>query len=397
MARSTVDLPSGVEIFRKSLRIRFTWNGVRRCETLPYPATPKGIKAASQLRDQVTGLIKLRLLDDTKYAELFPGSTVLLDGIPTFHEYAQLWLDGRVITTGTRNNYKGALNLYWIPPLALIRLDQITTTLLRRVIAATEWTSPGVRRNALVKLSTILESAVTEELIKKNPAKMIDRPKRARKEINPFSLDEANRIIAHMYQTTHWPSGIYAAFFEFAFFTGLRLSEVAALRWDAVDLVKRQAHVRRTVALAVVEERTKTGKDRYVLLNERALHALEYARQYAERRKKGVGKIKETPYVFPPSKNSEYIKQTSDLHKQWGPALKTLAMSYRPPYNCRHTYATICLMSNMNPAFIAQQLGHSVQMLLTTYARWLNSSSDWAELEKLQIGIKSVSGKNDQL
>ncbi|WP_433782860.1 tyrosine-type recombinase/integrase [Pseudomonas frederiksbergensis] len=397
MARSTVDLPSGVEIFRKSLRIRFTWNGVRRCETLPYPATPKGIKAASQLRDQVTGLIKLRLLDDTKYAELFPGSTVLLDGIPTFHEYAQLWLDGRVITTGTRNNYKGALNLYWIPPLALIRLDQITTTFLRRVIAATEWTSPGVRRNALVKLSTILESAVTEELIKKNPAKMIDRPKRARKEINPFSLDEANRIIAHMYQTTHWPSGIYAAFFEFAFFTGLRLSEVAALRWDAVDLVKRQAHVRRTVALAVVEERTKTGKDRYVLLNERALHALEYARQYAERRKKGVGKIKETPYVFPPSKNSEYIKQTSDLHKQWGPALKTLAMSYRPPYNCRHTYATICLMSNMNPAFIAQQLGHSVQMLLTTYARWLNSSSDWAELEKLQIGIKSVSGKNDQL
>lgn len=62
-----------------------------------------------------------------------------------------------------------------------------------------------------------------------------------------------------------------------------------------------------------------------------------------------------------------------------------------PPYNCRHTYATICLMSGLNPAFIAQQLGHSVQMLLSTYARWLNSSSDWSELEKLKIGIKSVS------
>lgn len=392
-----MDLPDGIELFRKSLRIRFTWNGVRRSETLPLPATQKGIKAASQLRNQVDSLIKLGLLDDAKYAELFPGSTVSLGGVPAFHEYAQLWLDGRVITDGTRNNYKGALNLYWIPPLALVRIDLITTTLLRRIIAATEWTSPGVRRNAIVKLSTILESAVTEELIKKNPAKIIDLPKRARKEINPFSQDEANRIIAHLYQTTHWPSGIYAAFFEFAFFTGLRLSEVAALRWDAVDLVKRQVHVCRTVALGVVEERTKTGKDRYVLLNERALHALEYAREYAERRKKGVGKIKETPYVFPPSKNSEYIKQTSDLHKQWGPALKALTMSYRPPYNCRHTYATICLMSNMNPAFIAQQLGHSVQMLLTTYARWLNSSSDWAELEKLQIGIKSVSGKNDQL
>lgn len=157
------------------------------------------------------------------------------------------------------------------------------------------------------------------------------------------------------------------------------------LRWDAVDLVKRQVHVCRTVALGLVEERTKTNKDRFVLLNERALHALGFARQYAERRANGIGKIKTTPYVFPPSKNSEYIKQTSDLHKQWRPALKALALPHRPPYNCRHTYATICLMSNMNPAFIAQQLGHSVQMLLTTYARWLNSSSDWGSWKSSRL------------
>jgi integrase len=54
-------------------------------------------------------------------------------------------------------------------------------------------------------------------------------------------------------------------------------------------------------------------------------------------------------------------------------------------------------MSGMNPAFIAQQLGHSVQMLLTTYARWLNSSSDWAELESsklAQIGIRQKTSSN---
>lgn len=90
---------------------------------------------------------------------------------------------------------------------------------------------------------------------------------------------------------------------------------------------------------------------------------------------------------------SEHIKQTSDLHHQWRPALEKLSIRYRPPYNCRHTYATICIMSGMNPAFISQQLGHSVQMLLSTYARWINSSSDWSELEKLKIGIKSVSAE----
>mgnify|MGYP001577849321 len=47
-------------------------------------------------------------------------------------------------------------------------------------------------------------------------------------------------------------------------------------------------------------------------------------------------------------------------------------------------------MSGMNPAFISQQLGHSVQMLLSTYARWINPSSDWSESEELQIGPKLV-------
>lgn len=44
----------------------------------------------------------------------------------------------------------------------------------------------------------------------------------------------------------------------------------------------------------------------------------------------------------------------------------------------------------MNPAFIASQLGPSVQMLLSTYAKWLSSASDWNELEKLPAKIKMV-------
>ncbi|SDU44306.1 integrase [Pseudomonas mediterranea] len=44
-------------------------------------------------------------------------------------------------------------------------------------------------------------------------------------------------------------------------------------------------------------------------------------------------------------------------------------------YNYRHTYATMCPMAGMNPTFIAPRLGRSVQMLLTTYARWINSNT----------------------
>lgn len=68
------------------------------------------------------------------------------------------------------------------------------------------------------------------------------------------------------------------------------------------------AHVCRTVALGVIEERTKNRGDRFVLLNARAMHALEFARADAERRKMGVGKVTETPYVFPPSKKQRVHK-----------------------------------------------------------------------------------------
>ncbi|WP_313048073.1 tyrosine-type recombinase/integrase [Pseudomonas soli] len=395
MAGKPMDLPPGIDVHYGSLRLRFTWEGSRRSETLPYPPTQKGIKAASQLRDKVTSLIKLNLLDHDKYAELFPSSEAVVGGTPAFGEYAQLWLDSREITAGTRLNYKSTLNLYWVPRLAMVRIDLITTTLLRRIVASISWTSPSVKRNALVKLSTILSSAVMDGLIDRNPAEALQLPARAKKEVDPFTLEEADKIIQELYRHEHWPSLIYAAFFEFMFFSGLRLSEGLALRWDVVDMTKKTVHVRRTIALGVVEERTKTNKDRFVLLNERALHALWYAKQYAERRRKGKGRFTESPYVFPPGKNGEYVKQTSDLHHQWRPILRRLGIRYRPPYNCRHTYATICLMSGLNPAFIAQQLGHSVQMLLSTYARWINSSSDWQELEKLQIGPKLVRSCED--
>ncbi len=70
-----------------------------------------------------------------------------------------------------------------------------------------------------------------------------------------------------------------------------------------------------------------------------------------------------------------------------------LKIRRRRQYDTRHTYATMCLMAGMNPAFIANQLGHSVQMLLSTYAKWMNSDADRAELDKLDrlaIGTKVV-------
>ena len=89
------------------------------------------------------------------------------------------------------------------------------------------------------------------------------------------------------------------------------------------------------------------------------------------------------PYISPPGQENQFVHGTSLLHTPVKQAFIALSLRDRPQYNRRLTYATLCLMTGMNPAFIANQLGHSVQMLLSTYARWISSASDWNEMSTL--------------
>jgi len=153
-----------------------------------------------------------------------------------------------------------------------------------------------------------------------------------------------------------------------------------ALRWSEVDARSRRAKVCRIRLYGKIKERTKTKVSREVLLNDRALQALEKARLLTAAR---------SDYVFAPDGSGDrselYIRSETGAKRYWLSALRKSGIRYRRMYDTRHTYATMCLMSGMNPAFIAAQLGHSVQVLLSTYAKWISSSSDFAELEKLDL------------
>ena len=75
--------------------------------------------------------------------------------------------------------------------------------------------------------------------------------------------------------------------------------------------------------------------------------------------------------------------------RQWvkrdgGPCLKRLGIRYRSPYETRHTYATMMLMQGVTPAFAARQMGHSVEMFLRTYARWIDGGQNAVEMAKLE-------------
>lgn len=389
MDRKPVDLPAGVELVGRSIRIRFSWNKKRCCETLPYPQTPKGIAAAASLRAQVKQLDKLGALTPQKYAEIFPGTrSTEVQSVPIFFDYAQDWLDSLQIVESTRKNYRSTLQNYWVPYLADKPIDKITPVILRKVVNDIQWTSPVRRKNAIRLMTTIFTQAVRDELIIRNPAASIPPTRVPKRDLDPFSRAEADLMIAKLYELTSGLQQIYAVFFEFSFYTGMRPGEAMALRWAEVDMRKKTARVCRIRIYGKIQERTKTKTSREVLLNDRAIKALEKARPLTAAR---------SDYVFAPEGSGDrselFIRSETGPKRYWLSALRKLGVRHRRMYDTRHTYATMCLMSGMNPAFIAAQLGHSVQMLLSTYAKWISSPSDWAELEKLdkvESGTKTV-------
>lgn len=62
--------------------------------------------------------------------------------------------------------------------------------------------------------------------------------------------------------------------------------------------------------------------------------------------------------------------------KRWRYVLEVTAVRYREPYNARHSFISWSLMINKNLLKLAQEDGHSVQTMLTTYAAWIKGATD---------------------
>ncbi|WP_277761312.1 tyrosine-type recombinase/integrase [Pseudomonas sp. A34-9] len=185
-----------------------------------------------------------------------------------------------------------------------------------------------MKRAAIQRRTTVFGTAVKDGLINRNPVESIELPVKAKKPIDPFTVGEANQIIDHLYKTLTHSMRIYAAYFEFAFYTDMRPSEIAALRWEEVDKEKRLVNVCRIVADYKIEERTKTRNGRQVMLNSRALHAIKQAELVAQQRaSQSRRKRTESGYVFPPTKNFEFIQQSSATDKHFQAALTELGFA----------------------------------------------------------------------
>jgi integrase len=375
---------SGVEVRDKSIRFRFlpgkpTW----MLDGKPAPPTPANVKRALRMAAEIRERIKYGTFS---MAEYFPVSCVTIGGL-TVAAQLDTWLGAQRVAASTKAGY-GSAARFWKTgaecddvgarlgdlPLRALKLSHIKTACARAKV------SGKTLNNYMSVLREALQLAVDDNVLHENPAATKTlRAKHQRDPPDPFSRDEAEAIIADMAE--HHP-GPVANLVAWWFFTGARTSEVFGLRWGNVDL--RSGRV--TIAEALVRgvrKSTKTDTARHVILNSRAMAALK--RQAEHTRLAGAEVWQDPRYDKP------WADERAFRRSYWTPTLKRLGVRYRRPYQMRHTYATMMLMAGMTPAFCAKQLGHSVEMFLRTYSKWLNGAQDALEMQRLEQALSANS------
>jgi integrase len=344
--------------------------GTWRRETLKLPPTPANLKYAAKLREEILWKIQL---GQFSYAEYFPDSKNAQEvgESPTFGKLAEKWLGTIQVETSTRKDYVKRLNRYVLPTLKDRRIKDILYSDLAELLNGFKWGSMKTRNNTATVIRQVFNMAFLDGLIEFNPASRIRNAKVQKEPPDPFTLEEVNLLIDCMLKED--PE--YANYFEFAFFTGLRTSELLAVRWEDIDWNLAVIRVCRAKVENEVKS-TKTASVRDVELNSRALAALG--------RQKKISLLAGKEIFINPN-TGEAIGKDNIVRAPWTRALRKSGIRYRNPYQTRHTFATLNLMAGANPMWVSRQMGHTtMKMLLEVYSRWIDSADRGRERGKIE-------------
>ncbi|HGN1741891.1 TPA: DUF3596 domain-containing protein [Providencia stuartii] len=383
-------LPRGVTIrnnkTKQTIIITFTYKGVLCREPLSrLTVDNKNIKYAERLLAEIQNNIERSTFN---YAKYFPDSKKLqLFGLSNKIKTVLDYLDEYLVICETRNLSPSTIGGYKKCKSALADLHKLQVTSLTPAIIKSwiqkQTTSLKTIRNQLSFLRSALDEAITDGVTSINPVSLVSASRYQSKSsstessyiVDPLSPKEVSALLlAAKYE--QWRN-----LFRFAINTGLRSSELCALRWSDIDFIESTAHVQSASVAGVIKEtKTKAGT-RKVELNDEAMKAINEQRQFTF--------MKDGVIFEDPKTNSAWANADAIRKKAWVPTLKKAGIRYRNPYQTRHTFATRHISQGVNLFWLAGQMGHKgPEMLFRHYGSYLKEYDGNTMLQGNVVNIK---------
>ena len=336
--------------FKITISNGYRSNGKKICKaktiTVPDSVKPRGIpQYVAHEAEELERLVK------SGYSE---------DRDTTFETYATRWLDRQVkYAPGTLASYRRMLELVY-PYIGSIKLGELRPMALENMmIELRKRTSHGkpiqeaTVQKYLTVVSAVLSDAKRNEIISKNPARMIDLPNTEhRQQFIPTDEQAQDLILALLDEPYH-----YKLFYVLAMYTGCRRGELCALRWNDFVIVEKYRSVlmvsrSRTVVAGqgVVEGPTKNGRSRSIALSEDMTSLVQgfcyYQREIAMENGREL-----SPYLFVNEKGQLIHPDTFTKHLR-------LIFEENGFHTLRHYFVSAMLHEGVDKQTVAEMAGH---------------------------------------
>jgi len=368
---------------KTSIQVQFSYMGVRCRETFTGLDPTK--KSHVNIAAHRLGAVKDSILKGTfKYHEHFPESrraSLFGHGLSarTVRDVGDSWLDDmkRSKPHSTYYSYWKCTNNFVYPELGSLRVRDVSPEHVRRMFRKMD-VSLKTARNYSIPVKAIFERAVEDGDIERSPFERVNlrnlipyEKRRTDYEVDPFNETEISKILAAAEQ--HRPD--WRNYIALAVFTGLRTSELYALRWS--DWTGDILHVQR----ARVEGQNKITKN----VTSNREHQLSPAAKAALKRQRALTAFNDEIFWNPNTKRPLTRYEPSQRALDY--CCKKAGVRRRIQYQTRHTYASNMLSQGASPHFVAAQMGHkSVLTLFRHYGRWVEGSATHVPLAGLTFG-----------
>lgn len=374
----------GVIIRKNALQIDLRAQGYGK-EPLPLSPTPANVRYAERLRLEILGKIERGTF---VLADYFPDSPRVpkveappnLRATTTLGDVFTEWLKIKrpEIQHSTADQYQQTLDSYHFDTVRSTPTSQFTFRDLKLLLAGLP-ENPKTFNNIASVFSMALEYGHLAQMVPEPLHPHIAMRRHQKPQPDPFTLEQVEILLKS------FGSDRARDYYEFAIFSGMRPSEQIALCWSKVDLHAGTVVVDEALTRGKVKG-TKTADIREIELTGRARQVLE--------RQRAVTQLAGTR-VFVGDDSNAFESTDEPLRRWWKPAMKLSGLRQRDARQTRHTFATVCLMAGITPAWAARQLGHSVEMFYRVYSRWIDRADKGAERRKLDGYISAKPGDMD--
>lgn len=293
----------------------------------------------------------------------------------------------------TQHGYKNVLNVHVLPQWRDWRLRDIERLAIQQWVAEKFRQKCGWQtvRNAWVLLSSILETAVEYGFLSTNPARGVKFPQKGLRE-KPAMIagPSLGRLLQRLEEPHRTMVSLIAA-------TGLRIGELLAVKWQALDLVSGTLSVRESVFEGHFQPPKTQRAVRTIPLGPQTSAALTAHRAR-------VNRSAPVDLVFG-NRTGDPLRESKLLTKVLQPAAEAAGLGRVTWHQFRHIHSS--LLNDLKvPVKIAQeQLGHaSISTTLNIYTHVVDASHRkavealeerlFAEVDVDPNGPKSGSGSD---